>query len=229
MAILQEATYHEDKVAKKPITHLDLCFLRALQTELNTQDTMGNADPRFWVIKETKKVPTDIDHSDETILTDDEGSDIAENIVEAMEWLKEWMDENMPKYTLTYSVKGNRPGHIEAVIMKPDGKTNLAKEILYGIEDAKNFLENITHEDFQLHDVLHIDHTVPDTLFLTHKGCQDYLKQYGYNHKPDAHAYTMTAVRSPEYERLLKIIQETDFDLLEAMLVNSQMASKKEG
>lgn len=54
MAIFQETKRHEDTIRKQPITADDIQFLRRLQTELNTQDNMGNADPVFWVIKGSK-------------------------------------------------------------------------------------------------------------------------------------------------------------------------------
>ena len=37
----------------------DLAFLQGLQEELNTQPTLGTADPRFWVIMDYEYVPTD--------------------------------------------------------------------------------------------------------------------------------------------------------------------------
>lgn len=53
MAIFQETKRHEDTIRKQPITADDIQFLRRLQTELNTQDNMGNADPVFWVVNLT--------------------------------------------------------------------------------------------------------------------------------------------------------------------------------
>lgn len=43
-------------IEKHKLTEEERKFLRELQKELNTQDTIGQADPRFWVIKGTEKI-----------------------------------------------------------------------------------------------------------------------------------------------------------------------------
>lgn len=47
----------------------------------------------------------------------------------------------------------------------------------------------------------------PNIMFLTHKECENHLRKYGYNYSEDAHAYAMTAYRSPEVETLLNILE----------------------
>ena len=47
---------HEDEVEKHNITNEELEFLHELQKELNTQDTVSQANPRFWVIKGTERL-----------------------------------------------------------------------------------------------------------------------------------------------------------------------------
>lgn len=37
----------------RKINEEDIEFLRNLQHEMNMQDTVGQADPRFWVVMET--------------------------------------------------------------------------------------------------------------------------------------------------------------------------------
>ena len=48
--------YHKDTVEKHPLTEEELLFLKAFQTERNTQDTVCQASPRYWVIKGSKTV-----------------------------------------------------------------------------------------------------------------------------------------------------------------------------
>ena len=58
-------------------------FLVDLQEELNTQDTVCQADPRFWVVLETFEEPCWDDQADDYALIDDEGNTvghIGENI-----------------------------------------------------------------------------------------------------------------------------------------------------
>ena len=39
--------YHKDRVKKEKLTKEDITFLKDLQKELNTEDTVGTASPRF--------------------------------------------------------------------------------------------------------------------------------------------------------------------------------------
>ena len=48
--------YHEDKTPKHKMTEEERQFLLDLQKELNTQDTLSQADPRYWVIKGREKM-----------------------------------------------------------------------------------------------------------------------------------------------------------------------------
>ena len=48
--------YHEDTVEKHKITEDEIRFLKELQKEMNTQDNLGQADPRYWVIRDFDKV-----------------------------------------------------------------------------------------------------------------------------------------------------------------------------
>ena len=42
--------YHKDPFQRKLMTKEEVDFLLQLQKEMNTQDSLGNADPRYWVI-----------------------------------------------------------------------------------------------------------------------------------------------------------------------------------
>lgn len=48
--------YHEDTVKKHGIQKDEIEFLLELQREMNTQDHVSQADPRFWVIRGSEKV-----------------------------------------------------------------------------------------------------------------------------------------------------------------------------
>ena len=56
MAIFHKTLqYHEDTTKKRELNQEDVEFLKRLQLEMNTQDTTGTADPRFWVIKGSER------------------------------------------------------------------------------------------------------------------------------------------------------------------------------
>ena len=68
MAIFHKTLqYHEDTTEKRDISQEDIEFLKKLQLEMNTQDTTGTADPRFWVIKGSERV-VDNEEPDELVL-----------------------------------------------------------------------------------------------------------------------------------------------------------------
>ena len=65
VSVLKECNWLEDSMCnvKKIIRkgewemNKDIQFLKELQQELKTQETDGNASPRFWVIKDYRMVP----------------------------------------------------------------------------------------------------------------------------------------------------------------------------
>lgn len=47
--------YHKDPFQRKLMTKEEIDFLLRLQKEMNTQDSLGNRDPRYWVIRNWDK------------------------------------------------------------------------------------------------------------------------------------------------------------------------------
>lgn len=77
MAIFHKTLqYHEDTTKKRELNQEDVEFLKRLQLEMNTQDTTGTADPRFWVIKGSERAINNEDPdellngSDECVMQD---------------------------------------------------------------------------------------------------------------------------------------------------------------
>lgn len=67
-------------------------------------------------------------------------------------------------------------------------------------------------DDVEIGNYEKVDIIYPDSMFLTHKECENHLRKYGYNYSEDAHAYAMTAYRSPEVETLLNLLETVDWD-----------------
>lgn len=57
--------YHKDTVRKHRLQEEEINFLMELQKEMNTQDNVGQADPRFWVILGSEKIYSDRDSFEE--------------------------------------------------------------------------------------------------------------------------------------------------------------------
>ncbi len=211
MPKFQETHPRPDTVTKKPLTAADLMFLSELQKILNTQDTMGNADPRFWVIAQTEERPCPESCADRTVVVDEDGDTVAHDLKSFAEWLDANNAEGVAGCTyFNKSVK----------IKFEDGHSDGA----FSLEDAVELVKENGEPGLEIAYVQDEHKVVQDTLFLTHQDCEAHLETYGYNYKPDAHAYAMTAIRSPRFERLLKIIQETDWGAFEATAVKGSPA-----
>ena len=88
MAIFHKTLqYHEDTTEKRDISQEDIEFLKKLQLEMNTQDTTGTADPRFWVIKGSERVINNED-PDELCLQVD-GSTVTSTTEETVKYLND--------------------------------------------------------------------------------------------------------------------------------------------
>lgn len=204
MAQFQETNPHEDNTKKHPITADEIQFLRELQHVLNTQDNMGNCDPRFWVIKETsKEISTEEDYDSRTLFYDDMPVASLEDLCDILNK----MDNN-------YSAEMEN-GALILTEIDDEGEAYYVGE--YTRLDS--FIEYLDLDDpegpwseFSISYEKQISRVVPDTLFLTHQDCEDHLRKYGYNYEPNAHAYAMTAIRSPRFEKLIKMLQTIDWN-----------------
>lgn len=73
-------TGKDRKSVRRPMSDEDICFLSRLQQELLTQDTVSQADPRFWVIRDTTVVPCWDEQAEYFALYDDEGIEVGKSI-----------------------------------------------------------------------------------------------------------------------------------------------------
>lgn len=157
----------------------DYEFLKELQHELNTQTTDGNAQPVFWGVMETREegVP---DGCGEPCVYMGDGCTLSLN--DAIEYTEDYItDENREQWE------------------------RLDKTSMDG------FVE-FCHNEFHWSDVriVYVDKksklSVDTGAFLTKRACQQYIKNYGYNHA-NPHTFAMTAYRNFELERLLTILR----------------------
>lgn len=186
MAVFQKTVRRTDDIKKRPLSPDDVKFLAGLQKELNTQDTMCQRDPRFWVIKQTITVPAPLDDADEIVAVDNESGDEYYTVQDVADFVACLQDDGI------------------------DADAVLACHDMASAVDAANGTPGLEGR-LRAVGMRHQPVTVQDTFFLTHKDCEDHLRKYGYNYKPDAHAFAMTAVRSPAYETLLGLLQTVDW------------------
>ena len=158
MAIFHKTLqYHEDTTEKRDISQEDIEFLKKLQLEMNTQDTTGTADPRFWVIKGSERV----------------------------------IDNENP----------------DELVLQVDGST-----VTSTTQEVNEFLANNGYDDVMIVGISIRPFMYPNTMFLTEKEAREHLKRNHYHYSEDAHTYCMVAWRSPEVEKLWKILRETKWE-----------------
>ena len=174
----------------------DIEFLNSLQNEMNTQDTCCQANPRFWVVMQTKRLyGIEEDYGiDGVIITSHNDPEFSIK-VDDMEEIWEWLDEEFDCELSDGVIKIN----------------NDYKDELYNVDDVIDFLEREGKNEYYLVNYRDDEEIVLNTFFLTKRECEEHIKRNRYHYK-NPMCYAMTAWRSPQVERLYKILQETNWE-----------------
>lgn len=136
----------------RPITKEDIAFLADLQRELTTQDTVGQADPRFWVIRDT--------------------------------YTEACWEEDADEWELYKEGEDDQIGTLEKWVDLPD--------------------------DYFLVPVQKVRRIASDTFFMTLREAKEHIERNRHHYRAPQ-AYAMTAWRSPQVEKLWKLLQEVDW------------------
>lgn len=195
--------------AKHDITSEELDFLIELQKELNTQDTVCQADPRFWVVATDnyKELGTE-DCFDEFYVYSHDGSEIiCDGDIESM---IEYAKENYPEKMESISFIDRGPFY-RVVFGEEYDET-----FVYDSDDLLEFFkkQGIFDDDYEFAYYRKVHHIYPDTMFLTNRSCKEHIQLNHYHYADDAHSYAMTAWRSSEVEKLWDILQKVDWKSL---------------
>jgi hypothetical protein len=212
MAIIRKGNYHEDSVPKRKISDEEIKFLRELQKEMNTQDTLGQRDPRYWVIRGTERIyhiePDGADgivfyYSDSTY-TEDEFKNLLYDDI-----LPEIFDDG--NYRYEYEEDGTETS-LEIYKITNDKEENV--EWLSDLEEIIEYLQEQGY-DISYSGYIDMKYNYPGPVFLTNKAANEHLKENYYHYSEDAHPYALTAWRCPEIETLYEILHNVDFGLPE--------------
>lgn len=226
MVILLAVKYRKEKCDNFNLTEEDLSFLLDLQHEMLTQNNVGQAAPRFWVVAGKKEVWTDADHAEgEHLINDSEV--VASNFEEAIEYFTDLINGHLDEYD-EYRIEFEKDAVNSYELRKIDLSIDTeADDFTEGdnVTDMQSYIENIEElidalEEFELidEDEYHVahycieHHIYPDTLFLTNRSCKEHIEKNHYNYDKEAHSYAMTAWRSPEVERLWSILDKIDWN-----------------
>ena len=174
-------------------------FLKDLQKELNTQETDGQAGPRFWVIMDYREEVTAEGFHDNVRLYDNHACHTFDSVDDYIEDIEERIeDEDFHEDDLE---------EIRECI-------NTIKSSTYVTDfDIEDLFASVGDEDnMRIVYTKQESYIVPNTFFLTKKEAKEYLERYGYNHTNKAHTYAMTAIRSPKMSALTKILETCNWD-----------------
>jgi hypothetical protein len=173
----------------------DIQFLKDLQQELNTQEIDSQASPRFWVIMDYRKVVGNEDFDSGNIEHFHNDGDHTEfkHFSDLKEFLEEYYEEELES--------------------DEELKQLITNENFY---DLWEYVESNLNEDGYFSTVFMKEESyiVPDTMFLTKAEAKRHIELNHYHYSPKAHTYAMTAWRAPKVERLLKILENFDWDSL---------------
>lgn len=165
------------------MTKEDVEFLKKLQHEMLTQDNACQAAPRFWVVKDVERIYNVTDDIDGyEVIIDTERA--GESKEEVLSFLKDWTD-------------------IEPNELNKYEKCNSLDELIEYLRKEGCDAYEVSYRD--------IYKIIENTFFLTLAECEKHIDLNKY-HYVRPHPYCMTAWRSPQIERLFKILENENWD-----------------
>lgn len=166
----------------------DIEFLRELQHELNTQETDGQASPRYWGIEETR----------EYVCEEGIGTPYVYSYVgEGKYCLKDYVEK------INEEVKElSKEHHIFEEAWDSIDKDDVNEVVDF----ANDYLRKPYKYDYIVWIDTWLEVSEQTGCFLTKRAAKQYLENNYYHHN-NGHTYAMTAWRNPEFERLLNILQ----------------------
>lgn len=91
-------------------------------------------------------------------------------------------------------------------------ESQIDKDYEYDFDELLNLIDDC---DFYIYGYKDSDVIVPDTFFLTKRECEKHIERNSY-HYDHPHTYAMTAWRSPEFERFMKLFKNINLDKMKA-------------
>lgn len=208
---------------KHAITKDEIEFLKVLQHEMNTQDTVCQADPRFWVVVQHTKEYVGEDYGTDCDLIGDCEVVIDDCTIEKIvEYCKENYQDELDEYGI-YFIKPSENSCYYWYIRKkenPEDEPNEEMDDELTIFDINDILEYLTEENILSSDYhlawYNVNETtiVPNTMFLTLEEAKNHIASNHY-HYTNPRPYAMTAWRSPQVRKLYEILQKVDWDKIE--------------
>lgn len=179
----------------------DIQFLKDLQKQMQWEsehDYDMQASPRFWVIMDHRIAPGNADCDSGYMKRYWNDGDHC--VFDDFEELKDFIEDD-------YDGAGEEvPEELQDAIDSKDFDS-LWECVYEDFNDCGYYNETFVKEE---------EYIVPNTLFLTKEEAKAHIQLNKHNLSSKAHTYAMTALRAPKVERLIKILNEFDFDSITA-------------
>ena len=189
---------HPDNIEKHRITEEEIQFLKKLQHEMNTQDHVCQADPRYWVIRDYDEVyGENLNNATGIIIYDNTCSEILLKVEYQLFDLDSTIEEII-------KILDEKEYELDA-----DTIENI--KLAYDNDSLIESLEEIENYEISVYEYQEV--AVDKGMFLTHEAAIEHLERNDYHYSDKAHTYAQTAWRSKE-EKLWNILQTVDFDKL---------------
>ena len=172
----------------------DARFLKGLQDELNSQPTLGTADPRFWVVMSKHWEPCVGDEDPDGAFVDGDLlriDDVAEEVYRVLE--EDEGEEAADAWALSYDVR--IPG--DGVFDFRGCASDLFEEY-----------ERVVGGDVT--PAVLVERVDENTMFLTLREAEEHIAANSH-HYIEPRPFCMCAWRSPQVERLVKVLRTADF------------------
>jgi hypothetical protein len=173
-------------------------FLKALQNEMLTQDTVYQASPRFWVVMQNEKEYWVEENTDGIFISsnDDCETEFEGDLKEIVNWFENLDGVQSCKYDGCF---------LEFEYEEEEYTIESASEI-------QDFLDKYNEGKYNVGYYRIVEKIMPNTFFLTLRECKEHIKANKHHYNNTVHTYAMTAWRSPQVAKLYEIIENTDWD-----------------
>lgn len=179
----------------------DIEFLKGLKKAIKEGDRCDEAEPAFWMIREGYDCPVgDPDLADE------------KKLINLNDCGAPWCDEKLDELKEELADVEEDDCLFDACWFKDDlDACKTVSDVIEAMEN--NGLRRSRNGNVEIAYVAKKKRLSTVTgAFLTYEDAKNYLARYGYNHPKDARPYALTAYRNPTFERLWRIITETDWE-----------------
>lgn len=188
------------------LTQEELKFLRDLQKRLREGDHVSTAFPRYWGLKDYKWVP------------EDDNKYVAENYTGNQKNVI-WDPDDLTEYVASDFIDYIREDIIGSTFMtdSEEARLEVLLDLLVDLEgniDPEVFEEIslITNTYFEILPMKEVIVNIEGVLFLSLEEAQEHIKENYYHYTGRVYPYGYYAWRSKDYEKLMRIVFEGDFN-----------------